>query len=47
VCLAIQYNAGGAWDTLKSFEAGVLINGEMTIYLLTKQQLLEILTGSI
>jgi K(+)-stimulated pyrophosphate-energized sodium pump len=26
----IQNNAGGAWDNAKSFEAGVLINGEMT-----------------
>ena len=25
-----QNNAGGAWDTKKSFEAGVEINGEMT-----------------
>ena len=41
-----QNNAGGAWDNAKkSFEAGVMINGEMTIkvLLLTKLQLLEIL----
>jgi K(+)-stimulated pyrophosphate-energized sodium pump len=30
VYYAFQNNAGGAWDNAKIFEAGVLINGEMT-----------------